>query len=106
MKNYIAILLEWFNIVLGNVNIGINKYATQSRHAIGHVACVNGGITQINIIVDKPERLINPTRFVINDIFRQISKLGFEPINLEILINGEVKLYQRGRYEPLMVQPI
>ena len=107
MKQLIATCLEWFNIFLGQVNVGINQFSDHTtRHAIAHVRCINGGITQLNIIVDEPERLDNPSRFVIGDIFRQLAKMGFHPINLEIINKERVTVYQLGRMRPLMVQPV
>jgi hypothetical protein len=107
MKQLIATMLEWFNIFIGQISIGVNQYAGQNtRHGIAHVRCVNGGITQISIIADDPEKLENPSKFTINSIFIQLTKMGFEPINLEIINKEYIKVYQLGRYRPLMVQPI
>ena len=87
------------------VNIGLSPdIAKDKRHGVAWVECVNGGVTQQSFLADKPERLVNPSMFVIRSMFHQIAKMGLYPRHLEIMINNKRTVYQFGRRRPILTQ--
>lgn len=90
-----------------DVHIGLNTNMSKTnRHGVVWVKTIHGGITQQPFLADKPEHLVNPSRFTIERIFKQVAKLGMEAVHLEILVGDMCRVYKAGHFKPVLVQPI
>lgn len=107
--NNILLFVVWglasFFGITPSISIGLSSSICKNkRHGIIHLKCSNGGITQLNFVVDKPELLESSNYFVRQELFNQVSKMGYEPINIEILVANKVKLYKEGKVFSLFKQ--
>lgn len=103
----INFLLAMFGFDRG-LSVGIAPQATVTeRHGFATVRHITGGDTFVQpIVVDKPEMLISPSWMLIESIYEQLFKMGFEPVNLEIENPFERRVYKYGRARPILVEPI
>ena len=96
-----------FHIFSKDINIGLNTQMSKTnRHGIAWVRTMEGGIVQQSFLADKPEHLVNPNRFTIEKIFKQLRKLGMDPVHLEILVGDVCRVYKAGYFKPILVQSI
>ncbi len=90
-----------------SVQVGINPFmAKDQRHGVAWVEAEDGGVVPQGFMVDKPERLLNPTQTVIDDMFKQITRMGMQPAHLEIILNNRRRVYKYGERRPILVQTL
>ena len=87
-----------FNIILANrglVQIGISETMDKTkRHGVVYVADGQGGMVRRSFLADRPERLNHPHDAMLRNMFYQVAKMGFNPQQIEILVNKKVQLYK------------
>ena len=93
--------------LLPRILVGINPLmARDKRHGVVHVGAEQGGVTQQSFMIDKPERLLNPSNHDIKEIFSQITKMGMQPAHLEIMLNNQRRVYKLGVRQPILNQSL
>ena len=91
-----------------SIIIGLNPDATkETRHGIATIRRLEGGnVFKVPFVVDKPEKLNAPGFWLIDSMYEQILKMGYEPVNLEFTNKRETRVYAAGKVRPIMVQPL
>lgn len=64
------------------------------------------GLHVMPFIADDPEKLILPSKTVLESIFQQVQKMGYEPVSLEIHYGVNRAVYYREHHSPVLVQPL
>lgn len=94
-----------FDAIRPNVHVGLSKHGdTKVSH--GSVF-VHGdtGISRLYFTLDKPEKLIYPSKSTLQVLFSQIEEMGFDPISIEIFYGENHTVYYKDNYDPVLVQP-
>jgi hypothetical protein len=88
---------------LKDVRIGLSSEIGKSnRHGVVWVKSAEGGITQTSFIVDRPRTLLNPNVLVMHSLFKQVMRLGLEPLHIEVLLNQKRTIYKYGKVQPIL----
>jgi len=87
MKN----LFFWFLGLFGNfeqamreafhVNVSLSFNRNIQSHGVIYVA-LEKGVYPMQLLVDKPEFLVRPNRFVLRQVFAEVERMGFVPVSL------------------------
>lgn len=100
-----SFICEIFGIT-PSISIGLNKEATEeTRHGVANVRDLSGGdVMSIPFVVDKPKKLDHPTFFLIDSMYEQILKMGYEPVSLQFTNATDFLIFQCGRVRPTVKQ--
>ena len=86
------------------VEIGLSPNTShQDCHGFVWFDADDKGRHRVPFVVDRTDRLINPTRSTVRSIWRQLHKAGLQPKSLEIRVGGSVRIYRRNAVVPVMV---
>lgn len=82
---------------LPTVNVGLNPdMAKDQRHGVVWMCSKEGNVEPRSFMVDKPKRLLRHNSRIIGDIFSQITKMGMQPVYLEVMLNDQSTVYKNG----------
>jgi hypothetical protein len=94
-----------FTQLIPAISIGINpQLAHTERHGVAWVRSDNDGVIPQAFKVDKPKRLIRPSKTTVRQMFEQIEKMGMVPYHLEIMVNNTQTIYKRNHDQPVLIQ--
>ena len=94
-----------FSNLIPAISLGINpQLAHQERHGVAWVRSDNDGVIPQAFKVDKPHRLIRPSRRTVRQMFEQIEKMGMVPYHLEIMVNNKRTIFKRDQEQPVLIQ--
>lgn len=108
LKNLFYVFMEMFGFEMRRINVGVSVEASkEKRNGLAHLRPVNGGNTfTMPFVVDKPELLNKPSFWLIESMYEQFFKMGYEPVNLEIESDTHRLVYQLGKLKPILVQAL
>lgn len=86
-------LFKYFDLVFREVQVGVSEHL-EPRQAHGKVF-IQQGTRRIPVpfVADKPQWLEDPTQHVLEGIFRQFFKMGYRPVNLELVVGQRYQNY-------------
>lgn len=89
----ITLETEWNMVAIAQQHglVSVRSYATGDRMNFG-------------LVVDKPKHLINPRPEIISDVFKQVEKMGYLPISVDIRVGTRRRVYEPGKDQPILDQ--
>lgn len=88
------------------VRIGIPENPDLNKvHGFIRAQAIDGSITKVPFVVDRPERLEKSTDKMRRHMWFQAVQLGFIPTHIEIIGSNRIRTYQLGKRRPVSVQP-
>lgn len=89
------------------IQVGLQaQIAPERQHGLVSMRNEQGVLVEFGLVVDKPERLLKHDPDVIDEVFTQMLAFGPNPVNLEIKLNKERRVYAYGQTVPLLIQPM
>lgn len=86
-------LFKYFDLVFREVQVGVSERLPREL-AHGNVFIQQGTRrVPVPFVADKPQWLEDPTQYVLEGIFRQFVKMGYRPVNLELLVGQRYQNY-------------
>lgn len=100
-------ILEALGVFPRELRIGFSGDDT-GKHTHGKVALRkgNGSVVSVPFVVDHPEYLNRPTWSLIDGMFAQIRKLGYEPVTIEFKNKTKHMAYKYGVIKPVLALPL
>ena len=89
------------------INIGfVPDINPKYQHGVAWMKDAANGMFSKPFTVDRPDMLLTPTYYVVDQLFQQIAKLGFFPDKIELIANDEYLVYQFGKMNPILRQRV
>lgn len=100
--------MSLLSAILGNeIHIGfVPNISPEKQHGVAWMNEPGKGMASHPFTVDRPYLLENPSFWVVDQLFDQISKLGFFPDKIEIITADEHRVYEFGKIRPILRQRV
>ena len=87
------------------INIGfVPNINPMLQHGVAWLKTPGAGMISQPFTVDKPEMLEEPRFEIVDQLFRQIAKMGYYPDKIELIANDEYLVYEFGKIRPVIRQ--
>ncbi len=89
------------------INIGfVPNISPDKQHGIAWLKQPGKGMVSAPFTVDRPGLLDRPSFWIVDQLFEQITKLGFYPDKIELIAGDEYLVYEFGKVLPILRQRV
>lgn len=100
--------MSFLNSFLGTqINIGfVPDIAPDKQHGVAWMKEPGKGMISRAFTTDRPDLIATPSFWMVDQLFEQISKLGFFPDKIELISGDEYLVYEFGKIRPILRQRV